>query len=52
MEAFRYRYHPLARFAAALLRGGPFPASAADDVVKMRLTGDACRAAGLPPRGR
>ena len=34
------------------LRGEPFPASAADAVVKVRLTGDVYRAAGLPPCGR
>jgi predicted dehydrogenase len=41
----------LRAFTAAVLRGEPFPTTAADAVVNMRLIDDVYRAAGLPPRG-
>jgi hypothetical protein len=56
MEAFHYRYHPALPSSGTVRRGGlrgePFPASAADAVVKVRLTGDVYRVVGLPPCGR
>ena len=41
----------LRAFTAAVLRGEPFPTTAADAVINMRLIDDVYRAAGLPPRG-
>ena len=41
----------LRAFTAAVLRGEPFPTTAADAVVNMRLIDDVYRAAGLAPRG-
>jgi predicted dehydrogenase len=45
-----YTYQ-LRAFAAAVLRGEPFPTTAEDAVVNMRLIDEVYRAAGLPPRG-
>jgi predicted dehydrogenase len=45
-----YTYQ-LRSFTAAVLRGEPFPTTAQDAVVNMRLIDDVYRAAGLPARG-